>query len=158
MKRVLAVAILALAACSPEASRVADDPTATPNDGYREEPTEWFLRSISGKTIAFTYQMSGVASECQREGKATVTESDDRVVVTANKSVTLDRNRACTEELAYVKDEVTLAEALGDRALVGCRPPKTDPSEDKVCRDLKRSQDAGVFEGETSPPPAVPGY
>jgi hypothetical protein len=162
MKRSLIAALFVLSACSPEASRVADgpSPTVTTAGGYRDEPVEWFLRSISddGKTIALTYQMSGVASECEREGRTSATESADRVVVTARKSVTLDRNRACTEELAYVKAEVTLEQPLGERSLVGCRPPKSEPSEDDVCRDLKRSQDAGVFEGEGSPPPPVVGY
>ena len=160
MRAFFVLALMMLAACSSEASRVADNPTPTPSGGYRDESVEWFLRAISddGKTIEFTYQMSGVASGCQREGKPSVEQSGDRVVVSAHKSVTLDRARACTEELAYVKASVKLDEPLGERALVGCRPGKTERSEDEICRDLKRSQDAGVFEGDASPPPAGVGY
>ncbi len=160
MKRLVLLAIVVLGACSSDASRVADDPTSKPSGNYRNQRVEWFLRSISddGRTLRFTYQMSGVASRCEKEGTPSVGQSSDRVVVMANKWVTRDRDRACTEELAYVKAKVLLDEPLGDRALVGCRPRKDERSEDKVCRDLKRSQDAGVFEGDASPPPAVPGY
>lgn len=55
MKRFIVVALLALGACNSEASRVTpgdDGMSAAPS--YRDEQTEWFLRSISedGKTIA----------------------------------------------------------------------------------------------------------
>ena len=158
MKRFLLVLFVALAACGPqEAGTIAEpSPTKEPSNAMEPEATEWFLRSISedGKTIAFVYTMSGVASGCQKEGTPDVEESDDVVIVTANKLMTTDKMRACTEEAAYVDDTVTLDEPLGSRALVGCRPPKTDPSEDDVCRDLERSREYGVF--EFSPPPASP--
>lgn len=117
--------------------------------------TEWYLRSVSadGRTINFVYNMSGVASRCERKGKASVEESERSVAVVAYKSVTTDRNRACTEEFAYVEESVTLDRPLGTRALVGCRPGKTDRSEGEVCRDLERSRARGIF--EFSPPPSA---
>jgi hypothetical protein len=149
---VLAV-LVAFGACSDGASRIASSPT--PDTARRDEPTEWFLRSVSGdgKTIAFVYRMSGVASDCEHEGRATVDESDDRVMIIAHKSVTLDRDRACTEELAYVDESVQLADPSGERSLVGCRPGHAEPSEDETCRDLGRSRDAGVFEFSPRPTP-----
>jgi hypothetical protein len=144
------VLVFVLAGCGVEgASRLAGSnspsPTATASD-YRDEPVEWFLKSISGdgRKIAIVYTMSGVASGCQREGDAVVEETKDKVTITAIKMVTTDRNRPCTEELAYVDDTGELGEPLGDRALVGCRVGKTDPSENAVCRDLERSRTYGI--------------
>ena len=139
----------AAGACSSE---VAPEPTSGGRPARSNVTTEWFLRSISsdGKTIAIVYTMSGVASGCEREGSAFGGEERDKVTVLAYKSVTNDKNKACTEELAYVDEAVTLRRSLGDRALVGCRPGKTSRSEDRVCRDLERSKKAGVF--EFSPP------
>ena len=142
---------VALGACNDGASRIASSPT--PDTARRDEPTEWFLRSISadGKTVAFVYTMSGVASDCEHEGRANVDETDERVMIIAHKSVTLDRDRACTEELAYIDETVDLKDPLGDRDLVGCRPGRTEPSEDVTCRDLERSRNAGIFEFSPSP-------
>jgi hypothetical protein len=151
MKRIVVAAMcLAVASCGDDASRLADSTGAAER---RVEATEWFLRSIStdGRNIAFVYQMSGVASDCQREATPAVDESSERVVIAANRSVTLDRDRACTEELAYVDETVGLAEPLGDRSLVGCRPGKTASEEDEICRDLERSRNAGVFEFSPTP-------
>ena len=150
---VAAAMCVAVASCGDDPSRLSDPTDAAER---RVEATEWFLRSIStdGRNIAFVYQMSGVASDCQREGTPKVDESSERVVITANRSVSLDRDRACTEELAYVDESVGLAEPLGDRPLVGCRPGKTAPEEDEICRDLDRSRNAGVF--EFSPAPQSP--
>ncbi len=146
----LAVAVV-LGAC---ASDRTPDATPTAGDGRRDQPTEWFLRSISddGRTIAVVYTISGVASDCERKGRVVAEEDGEQVRVTALKSVTLDRNRACTEELGYVEGSVRLDQSLGDRALVGCRPGSLDASEDRVCRDLTRSRNAGIF--EFSPAPA----
>jgi len=152
MKRFALAALLVfvLAACGTEgASRLAGSgspsPIATASD-YKDEPVDWFLKSISGDgiKIAIVYTMSGVASGCQREGDAVVEETKDKVTITATKTVTTDRDRACTEELAYVDDTGELGEPLGDRALVGCRVGKTEPSENAVCRDLERSRTYGI--------------
>lgn len=115
--------------------------------------TEWYLRSIDpdDRTIHLVYTMSGVASGCEREAAATVEQTADRVIVTAYKSVSLDTNRACTEEFAYIEESVTLDEPLGDRPLVGCRPGKTGASEDAICRDLERSRERGIFEFSPRP-------
>ncbi len=143
--------LLLLSGCGNDASQITASPT--PDSGYRQEPTEWFLRSISddGKTIAFVYQMSGVASECEREGRPEVNELAKRVILTAHKAVTLDTDRACTEELAYVDETITLEKPLGERFLLGCRPGYVEPSEDGTCRDLERSRERGVFEFSPAP-------
>lgn len=103
------------------------------------------------RTINFVYTISGVASGCEASGSSYTRALPGRVEVVAQKSVSLDRGRACTEELGYVEESVTLDEPLGQRALVGCRPGKTEHSEDAICRDLERSRDRGIF--EFSPPP-----
>lgn len=146
----LAFAVV-LGACGSDG---APDATPTGGDGRRDQPTEWFLRSISDdeRTVAVVYTISGVASDCEREGRVVAEETDDKVTVTALKSVTLDRNRACTEELGYVEGSVRLDQPLSNRALVGCRPGSLNASEDRVCRDLTRSRNAGIF--EFSPAPA----
>ncbi len=152
MKRfaLASVLVFALAGCGTEgASRLAGSnspsPTAAASD-YKDEPVDWFLKSISGdgRTIAIVYTMSGVASGCQREGDAVVEETEDKVTITAIKMVTTDRDRPCTEELAYVDETAILGEPLGDRALVGCRVGKTESSEDDACRDLERSRTYGI--------------
>jgi len=145
------VVALALAACGTDTSGT---PTPTAGDDERRDvATEWYLRSISddGRTINLVYTMSGVASGCERKGSARAEEASDKVVLIAYKSVTLGRNRACTQELAYVEDSVVLDQPLGDRALVGCRPGRSDPSEDAVCRDLERSREHGIFEFSPQP-------
>jgi hypothetical protein len=108
--------------------------------------------------VAIVYTMSGVASGCERAGRARVAETQDTVVINAFKSVATDRDRPCTEELGYVDESVELDGPLGSRALVGCRPPATDISEDKVCRDLQRSRDFGALGPPTDAPnpPPVP--
>jgi len=145
----LAFAVV-LGACASDST---PDATPTAGDGRRDQPTEWFLRSISGddRTIAVVYTISGVASGCEREGRVVAEETGDKVTVTALKSVTLGRNRACTEELGYVEGSDRLDQPLGDRALVGCRPGSLDASEDRVCRDLARSRNAGIFEFSPAP-------
>jgi hypothetical protein len=119
------------------------------------KPTDWYLRSVSadGRTINFVYTISGVASDCERKGRAKVEESDETVRIIAYKSVTSDRNRACTEELGYIDESVTLARPLGRRALLGCTPRSVEGSRDAVCRDLQRSKNAGIF--EFPPPPSA---
>lgn len=145
-----AVLVFIVTACGTEQSaRVAGSgspsPTATALD-YKDEPVDWFLKSISGdgKKIVIVYTMSGVASGCQREGDPVVEETNDKVTITAIKLVTTDRDRPCTEELAYVDETAMLGEPLGDRALVGCRVGKADPSENDVCRDPERSRTFGI--------------
>ncbi len=142
--------MLVLVGCGTEgATRLAGSgspsPTPTASD-YKDEPVDWFLKSISGDglEIAIVYTMSGVASGCQREGLAVVEETKDVVVITAIKEVTTDGDRPCTEELAYVDGTGELGEPLGDRALVGCRVGKTEPSENGVCRDIERSRTFGI--------------
>jgi hypothetical protein len=143
------VLVFALSGCGVEGmsrlARSSPSPAATASD-YKDEPVDWFLKSISGdgQTIAIVYTMSGVASGCQREGVAVVEESSDKVTITAIKEVTTDRNRPCTEELAYVDETATLGQPLGERALVGCRAGKREPSENGVCRDRERSRTYGV--------------
>jgi hypothetical protein len=151
MRYIACLLLLLFGACGNDASQIAASPS--PGAAHRSEPTQWFLRSISddGKTIAFVYQMSGVASDCQREGTASLAQQADRVIVTAHRSVTLDNNRACTEELAYVDETVTLTKVLGKRLLIGCRPGYLEDTEDAICRDLDRSRDAGVFEFSPAP-------
>lgn len=147
--RFLAGAALALAAmgCGSDAPGTAD-PTTPGDSNRRNVATEWYLRSISedGRTINVVYTMSGVASGCERKGFGSADVSAGKVAVTTYKSVTLDRNRACTEELGYIEESVALDDPLGDRALVGCRPGKLEPSEDAVCRDLERSREQGIFD------------
>jgi hypothetical protein len=141
----LLAAFVVLVACGSDG---APDVSPPGDGGRRNEATEWYLRAIAddGRRIDVVYTISGVASDCERKGEARAEESADEVVVTAFKSVTLDRNRACTEELGFVEESVTLGEPLGERALVGCRPGKLGPSEDRVCRDLERSREHGIFE------------
>lgn len=136
--RVMLVALVALTACG------SDEPTAEP--GRRYQTTEWYLRSYTDdqRTFWIVYTISGVASNCEREGRAFAEESSENVVLTAQKSVTLDRQRACTEELGYVESRVRLKRPLGDRALVGCRPGKVDASEDRLCRDPERARRHGI--------------
>lgn len=124
----------------------------TERSSRRDEAVDWYLRSIEPDqpTINIVYTMSGVASGCERKGRITANETDDKVEILAYKSVTTDRNLACTEELAYVEETAKLRRPLGDRALVGCRVGKDDPSEDQVCRDPERSKQAGIFD---FPPP-----
>jgi hypothetical protein len=135
--------IASLAVCCAVASCARSTTTTTtspsPTGEYKPQATEWFLRSIAsdGRTVSLVYTMSGVASGCERKGTTAVTELPDKVVVTTNKLV-LQGARACTEELGYVDVAATLNAPLGSRALVGCRPPKTDPSENSVCRDRNR--------------------
>jgi hypothetical protein len=158
MRRALIPILLALlaAACGTEgASRVSGDRTPTPSPSdYSDQAVEWYLKSISadGREVAFVYMMSGVASGCERAGTAKVVETDAKVAIEAFKSVTTDRDRPCTEEAAFVDETVALETPLGSRALVGCRPPSTDASEDAVCRDLQRSRDFGVLGPPTAPP------
>lgn len=99
--------------------------------------------------------MSGVASQCQREGTPRVEESDDAVTIQAMKQMTTDQNRACTEELGYIDETIELEAPLGDRKLQGCEPTADLQDENKHCRDLERSRNAGVF--EFSPPPKKAG-
>ena len=80
----------------------------------------------------------------QKAGDARADELPDKVVVTTYKSVTVDKKRACTEELGYINNSVLLRAPLGKRALVGCRAGHDELSEDAVCRDLKRSREHGV--------------
>ena len=138
--------------CAEDSPDTSPSPT---DDVRRPEPTEWYLRSISddGTTIAFVYTMSGVASECELEGEPAVNEREDEVEITAYKMVTTDSERACTEELAYIDEVIELAQPLGDRELVGCRPHVGEDS-DETCRDLDRSRLAGIF--EFSPDPKTP--
>ncbi len=138
--RFATIVLVLLAACSAESD--------TPR---RNEATQWFPRSIDGRTINLVYTISGVASDCERKGRAVVEESADSVRIIAYKSVTTDRNRACTEELSYIEESVTLDRRLGTRALLGCTPRSVEGSRDAVCRDLRRSRNAGIF--EFSPPP-----
>ncbi len=149
-RRLTASVLLLLAGCASGGNG------ATPSEepDRRDVATEWYLRSISsdGRTINVVYTMSGVASDCEREGRVFAEESTAKVVVAAHKSVTTDRNRACTEELGYVEGSARLEEPLGDRSLVGCRPGKVEPAEDRTCRDLERSREHGIF--EFSPPPS----
>lgn len=146
MRRIglLVFAALALVACGGD---------GVDTDERENVATEWYLRSIDpdGRTVQLVYTMSGVASGCEREASASVEQTADKVVVTAYKSVSLDTNRACTEEFAYIEESVTLDEPLGDRPLVGCRPGKVDTSEDEICRDLERSRERGIFEFSPQP-------
>jgi hypothetical protein len=154
MRRATCLLVILLAACGNDAGRIAASPT--PGSGYRSEPVEWFLRSIAddGSSIAIVYQMSGVASDCQREGEVSVDAATGKTLVTAHRLVTLDTNRACTEELAYVDEVVTMPRPItDDTILVGCRPGFVTDDEDEICRDLERSRDAGVFEFSPTPVP-----
>lgn len=112
---------------------------------FRDEATDWFLRSISadGRTIAIVYTISGMASRCQRSGHAFADESADKVFVIAYKSVNRAAAGGCTEELGYIDATVRLRMSLGRRALVGCRAGKSQVSEDSVCRDLRRLREGG---------------
>jgi hypothetical protein len=147
--------ILLLGACAgDDADQIAASPTI--DAAFRAEPTEWFLRSIAddGKSIAIVYTMSGVASDCQREGQANADSASGKTAVTAHRLVTLDSTRTCTEELAYVDETVPLPRRINESTiLVGCRPGYLDDSEDEVCRDLDRSREAGVFEFSPLPSP-----
>jgi hypothetical protein len=115
-------------------------------NGFARQPVHWYLLDIEGETISLAYALTGVSSDCEREATGVVDEDDERVVVTAFKEVTTDAGRACTEEIAIVDAEVRLSAPLGDRALVGCRPPLVDADEDEVCRDLDRSDEVGVLD------------
>lgn len=150
MRRIVALAWLALAACATnDASRVAGDPTPQPAR-HDEDADGWFLRSISDdeKTIGIEYTMSGVASGCEKQGESYAEESADEIVVHAVKSVIDDRNVACTEELAYVKATISLDAPLGDRLLLGCLQAwekdefpdavSDERGEDKYCRNTQR--------------------
>jgi hypothetical protein len=143
-RRLVATAVvLCAAACAKQANRATEPtPSPTPVGNYKAEATDWALRSIGadGRTISIQYTMSGVASGCQRRGATTADESADKVVVTTHKLVLQDRNRPCTEELGYIDAVVVLNSPLRARALVGCRPPRNDVSEDSVCRDRGRAQ------------------
>jgi hypothetical protein len=149
--RVLLAVTFLLGACASDGA-----PDASPRDrtGRQDVAVEWYLRSISeeDRRIDIVYTISGVASGCERKGTASADESEAAVAVRAVKSVTTDRDRACTEELGYVEESVTLDEPLGDRALVGCRPGRVQPTENAICRDLDRSRNAGIFEFPTSSP------
>lgn len=138
-------AVFLLAGCGREAVPGA---SPTGNLAYERRPTEWFLRSISedGRGIELVYTISGVASGCQREGSVSVEGTEEKVTVIAYKSVLRDGARACTQELAYIEETVTLERPLGEKALVGCRPGRLDASEDGVCRDLERSRNAGIID------------
>jgi hypothetical protein len=151
MRRAALVLVVLLSSCAGrQASRVAGDetpsPTATGEPGRHDVRTEWFLRGISddGRTIHVVYTMSGVASGCEKAVGASAREERDRVNVGAFKSVIDDTSRPCTEELGYIDASVTLKEPIGSRALVGCRPRRSDLSEDSVCRDPKRCEQAGI--------------
>lgn len=145
MFRRLSVAIVCCVAvaCTKSTTVSTDAPSPTPAGDYKPQVTAWSLRSIGsdGRTISIVYTMSGVASDCERKGTTTADESADKVVVSAHKLMRQERGRACTEELAYVDAVVVLNSPLGSRALVGCRPPRTDESEDGICRDLSRTRD-----------------
>ena len=164
MRRIAAAVLLLLAACATrEASRVAGDPTTTPEASRHDEDADgWFLRSISQdqKTLEIQYTMSGVASGCERKGNSYAEESAEQVVVHAVKSVLDDRNVPCTEELAYVDATITLDEPLGDRLLLGCLQTweqdefpdavGDERGEDKFCR--------GTTRGAADAPPAGGDY
>ncbi len=152
MKRAIVVAtLIALGACSSEATRVtADptptDPTASPELERRDVATDWYVKRIDGATVAFVYTMSGVASGCEKEGIARVTEDEEGVTITANKSVLVDDGRPCTEELAIVDAQVVLEEPLGKRQLRGCMPTADLQNENATCRDLGRTRKAGYLD------------
>jgi hypothetical protein len=152
VRRFVVAALLLLTACSA-APTAKPSPTAS-NPRRRDEAAQWYLRSISedGRSIAIVYTVSGVASDCQRPGAAFADESAEKVAVVAYKSVSLDRNRPCTEELGFIDRTVLLKAPLGSRALVGCRPGHLEPSENDTCRSLERSRSAGVFEVPTPSP------
>ncbi len=160
---IASILLFALAGCGTEqAFRVSGSPSPspaqTPSD-YMDEPTDWFIKSISadGRSIAIVYTMSGVASGCEREGEAKVVETDDKVTITAIKSVIKNRNRPCTEELGYIDETASLEKPLGDRALVGCRVGRTEPSENDVCRNIERSRAYGIpVDGPPGAAPAPP--
>src|SRR5947207_7793085 len=112
MRRAIALLMLAVAACSSKPPQATPAPTAP---AYRDEGTDWYLRSISadGRKVSIVYTISGAASGCEKKGFPFTDESPEKVFVIAYKSVARDKKRPCTQELGYIDATVTLRAPLG---------------------------------------------
>lgn len=139
MRWALSAGLVLLLGCGAGQQDAGTGPTPSASPGWVRESAEWFLIEISeeGRSLGLVYTMSGVASDCQREGGVEVEETEERVVVRAYREVD-PAATVCTEELAIANEEVTLETPLGGRALLGCLPGSADPAQDETCRDLDR--------------------
>ena len=98
MKRIALAALLVIvAACSPDEAaddRLTDARFRLPAGADRVVPALDLRRWHHGRVRVS--KMSGVASECQREGRPEVVEAKERVLLTAHKQMTTDTKRTGT--------------------------------------------------------------
>lgn len=90
--------------------------------GWTEVEHDWAVTGIDGSTLSIVVAVG--SGSCNRFERVEVEETPEDVTITAvvGDKIVNPFGGGCTDDLNVESVDVTLAEPLGDRELLGCAP------------------------------------